>query len=204
MTRLESPGRFGPDALNSSKVCPDSGCTASQSLGPGFGIGSNSGASAENARRRTGDKSERSPTAARLTSGPGGSKAMLQAARQTIAIHRPSTLYGKDRLPARFPRVCCKAPRLLWLAIRARRFGVALKNPASRAEPEGTRPFHARARSRSRRDRSIPAHRQFECRGGDRFLSGANSIRASRRGKVLRLCTARLGPRRQADPTKHV
>src|SRR5438034_9540146 len=208
MTRLESPGRVGPDALNSSKVCPDSGCTASQSWGPGFGIGQNSEASAENARRRTGDNPDRSPTAARLISGLGGSKAMVKNATQRIApvFHAGaelSTSYETGRHPARFPRACCKAPRLLWSAIRARQFAVALKNPLSRAEPEGTRPFHARARSRSRRDRAIPAHRQFECRGGDRFLSRASSIHANRREKVLRLCKARLRPRPQAGPTKH-
>src|SRR5438132_1776313 len=84
MTRRELVGRFGSDALNSSKVCPGSGCTASQSLGPGFGIGSNSDASAENARRRTGGNPVSSPTAARRTSGPGGSKAILKDATQKI------------------------------------------------------------------------------------------------------------------------
>src|SRR5205814_2432001 len=85
MTRLDLVGRLGPDALNSLKICPDSGCTASQSCGPGFGIGSNSDASAENARQRTGNNPARSLTAASLTSGPGCSKPMLRDATQTTA-----------------------------------------------------------------------------------------------------------------------
>src|SRR6266513_1337678 len=209
MTRLESPGRFGPDALNSSKVCPDSGCTASQSWGPGFGIGQNSEASAENARRRTGDNPDRSPMAARLISGLGGSKAMVKNATQRIApvFHAGaelSTSYETGRQPARFPRACCKARRLLWSARRAQRFAVPSKNPASRAGREGIRPFRARAQRLSTRARAIPERRQFECRACDSFLSRASSIHANRRGKVLHLCKARFCLRPQAFPTKLV
>src|SRR5438876_7800963 len=209
MTRLESPGRFGPDALNSSKVCPDSGCRGRQSWGPGFGIAQNSEASAENARRRTGDNPDRSPTAARPISGLGGSKAMVKNATQRIApvFHAGAELNtscGTVRLPDRFPRACCKARRLLWSARRGQRFGVGLGNPLSHAAPEGIRPFHARAQPLSLRAPAIPAHRQFEYRVCDSFLSHANSIRAKRRGKVLRLCTARLRPRLRAGPMKPV
>src|SRR5439155_13864888 len=45
----------------------------------------NSGASVENVRRRTGDNPPRSPTAAPLTSGRGGSKAMLTSGAKIIA-----------------------------------------------------------------------------------------------------------------------
>jgi len=114
-----------------------------------------------------------------------------------------STSYGTGRQPARFARACCKAPQRAASAIRAPEFVVLSKNPASRAGREGTRPFHARAQPLSRRAPAIPPHRQFEYRVCDSFLSRANSIRASRRGKVSRLCTVRLRPRLQAGPTKH-
>src|SRR5262249_4092758 len=85
---------------------------------------------------------------------------------QKIAADLVSTSYGTGRQPVPFARACCTATQRAASAIRARQFAGPSKNPASRAAREGTRPFHARARLLSHRDRAIAAHRRFE------FLAG--------------------------------
>jgi hypothetical protein len=113
-----------------------------------------------------------------------------------------STSCETDHQPAWFAPACCKAPRHAASAIRAQEFAVPSKNPASRAAREGTRPFHAKAQPPSHRDPAILAHRQFEFRACDSFLSRASSIRSNRREKVLHLCTVRLRLRPRGGPRK--
>ena len=74
--RRSGAGRFGREALNSSNVCPGSSWTASQSFGPGFGMGSKLPASGAKARwRRTGNPL-RSPIASCIVFWLGGAKAI--------------------------------------------------------------------------------------------------------------------------------
>src|SRR6266487_5698876 len=83
MTRRLCVGRFGCDALNSSNVCPGSSWTASQSLGPGFGIGSKASRSGVNVRWRTIGNPLRSPIASRIVFSLGGVKAIAIVGRNT-------------------------------------------------------------------------------------------------------------------------
>src|SRR5437762_12715802 len=84
MTRRVCVGRFVCAALNSPNVCPRSSCTASQSLGPGFGIGSKLLMSGVKARWRTADNSLRSPIASRIVFSSGGVKAIAIADSNTV------------------------------------------------------------------------------------------------------------------------
>ena len=127
-------------------------------------------------------------------------RARSDAPYRKPAVGLLSTSYGTSRQPLRFARACCKPPQRAASAARGRRFAAALETRASRVEREGTRPFRARARRLSRRDRPIPPHRQFEFRDCDWLLSRANSIRASHQGKVLHLCTVRTSPSTSSRP----